>query len=118
VAVRKFFLHVSKEEQRQRFLARLDEPEKNWKFALGDVKERAQWDAYMEAYEECIAETATPHAPWYVIPADHKWFMRLAVAEIIVDALEDLKLAYPEVDEDKKRELAEARKLLEAERED
>ena len=117
VVVRKFFLHVSTEEQRKRFLARLDEPAKNWKFALGDVKERAHWDAYMEAYEDCIAETSTPEAPWYVIPADHKWFMRLAVAEVVVEALEDLKLTFPEVGDDKKKELEEARRLLEAEEE-
>ena len=117
VVVRKFFLNVSKEEQRKRFLARLDEPGKNWKFALGDVEERAHWDAYMKAYQDCIAETATPEAPWYVIPADHKWFMRLAVAEIVVEALEEMKLAFPELDDKKRKELEEARRLLEAERE-
>jgi PPK2 family polyphosphate:nucleotide phosphotransferase len=115
VVIRKFFLHVSKEEQRKRFLARLDEPDKNWKFALGDVKERAHWDAYMEAYEECIAATSTAEAPWYVIPADHKWFMRLAVAEVVVEALEQMNLSFPEVDDNKKTELQEARRLLEAE---
>ena len=108
----KFFLHVSKEEQRKRFLARLDDPDKNWKFALGDVKEREHWDDYMSAYEEMIKSTSTPHAPWHVIPADHKWFMRMAVADVIVDALEELKLEYPEVDAEKKKELKAARDLL------
>ena len=110
--VRKFFLNVSREEQRSRFLARLDEPEKNWKFALGDVKEREHWDEYMEAYEDMIAATSTEHAPWYVIPADRKWYMRMAVADAIVEALEGLKLEYPVVDEEKKKELEEARALL------
>jgi PPK2 family polyphosphate:nucleotide phosphotransferase len=110
--IRKFFLHVSREEQRERFLARLDDPEKNWKFALGDVKEREHWDEYMEAYEDMIAATSTEHAPWYVIPADRKWFMRMAVADAIVEALEGLKLEYPTVDEEKRKELEEARKLL------
>jgi PPK2 family polyphosphate:nucleotide phosphotransferase len=110
--IRKFFLNVSKEEQRNRFLARLDDPEKNWKFAVGDVKEREHWDEYMEAYEDMIAATSTEHAPWYVIPADRKWFMRMAVADAVVEALESLKLEYPTVDEEKKKELEEARKLL------
>jgi PPK2 family polyphosphate:nucleotide phosphotransferase len=108
----KFFLHVSREEQRRRFLARLDDPEKNWKFSVGDAKERDHWDSYMKAYEEMIGHTSTDHAPWYVIPADHKWFTRMAVADIIVDALEDLKLEYPVVDEEKKKELQAARALL------
>jgi PPK2 family polyphosphate:nucleotide phosphotransferase len=111
--IRKLFLHVSKKEQKRRFLDRLEEPEKHWKFALGDVKEREHWDDYMEAYEEVLEHTSTDHAPWYVIPADHKWFMRLAVAEVIVEALEGLKLAFPQVTEAKKQELAEARRLLE-----
>jgi len=110
--IRKFFLNVSKEEQRNRFLARLDDPEKNWKFAVGDVKEREHWDEYMEAYEDMIAATSTEHAPWYVIPADRKWFMRMAVADAVVEALEGLKLEYPTVDEEKRKELEEARKLL------
>jgi len=92
----KFFLHVSKEEQRKRFLSRLDEPEKNWKFALGDVREREHWDAYMKAYEAAIRATAAPHAPWFVVPADHKWFTRLVVSETIVAAVEELDLAWPE----------------------
>jgi PPK2 family polyphosphate:nucleotide phosphotransferase len=114
-AILKFFLHVSKKEQKERFLARLDEPEKHWKFAAGDVEERGHWDKYMEAYEDCIAATAAERAPWYIVPADHKWFMRMAVAEIIVDRLEDLGLRYPEVDARKKDEVAAARALLEGE---
>jgi PPK2 family polyphosphate:nucleotide phosphotransferase len=111
----KFFLHVSKEEQRQRFLARLEEPEKNWKFATRDVEERAHWDEYMDAYQDCIARTATGHAPWYVVPADHKWYMRAAVAEIVVQRLEELKLHYPVVDDKKKKELEASRAMLEKE---
>jgi len=95
--VLKFFLHVSKEEQRQRFLKRLDEPEKHWKFSAADLKERARWGDYMAAYEDALRHTSTAWAPWFVIPADHKWFTRLAVAEIICDALAGLKLRYPEV---------------------
>jgi PPK2 family polyphosphate:nucleotide phosphotransferase len=110
--VLKFFLHVSREEQRKRFLARLDDPDKNWKFALGDVKEREHWDDYMKAYQDMIGATSTEHAPWHVIPADHKWFMRMAVADVIVDGLEGLKLQYPAVDEEKKKELQAARDLL------
>jgi PPK2 family polyphosphate:nucleotide phosphotransferase len=113
--IRKFFLHVSKKEQKQRFLDRLAEPEKNWKFALQDVKEREHWDAYMQAYEEMIRSTSSDHAPWYVIPADHKWFMRLAVAEVIADTLESLNLSYPKVDAEKKKELEAARELLKGE---
>jgi PPK2 family polyphosphate:nucleotide phosphotransferase len=111
----KFFLNVSKEEQKERFLARLDEPEKHWKFAARDVEERAHWDEYMRAYEACIAETASEAAPWYVIPADHKWYMRMAVAEIVVDRMEALGLHYPTVDARKKDEVAKARALLESE---
>lgn len=91
----KFFLHVSKEEQKRRFLARLDEPEKNWKFALGDVREREHWDVYMKSYEAAIRATAAPHAPWFVVPADHKWFTRLVVSETIAAAIEGLDLAWP-----------------------
>jgi len=115
VAVVKFFLAVSKEEQKERFLARLDEPEKHWKFELRDVREREHWDRYMKAYEDAIRETAAPWAPWYVIPADHKWFTRLAVADAVVDALETLDLEYPQIGAAKKTELAEARRLLEEE---
>jgi PPK2 family polyphosphate:nucleotide phosphotransferase len=110
--IRKFFLNVSKKEQKRRFLERLDEPEKNWKFSAADVKERACWDAYMTAYEEMIANTATKHAPWYVVPADNKWFTRLVVAAAIVETLEGLKLKYPEVPPEKRKQLAEARKTL------
>ena len=111
-SVRKFFLHVSKDEQRRRFEERLDRPEKHWKFSLGDVRERAHWDAYQHAYEDMIRNTSTPHAPWYVVPADHKWFTRLVVAAAVVDALEDLGLAWPEVDSAKRKEIATAREAL------
>jgi PPK2 family polyphosphate:nucleotide phosphotransferase len=114
--IRKFFLHVSKKEQKKRFMERLDEPEKNWKFSAADVRERAHWDEYMEAYEDMIRATATPHAPWYVVPADNKWFTRLVVGAAIVEALESLDLHYPKVDKQKRAELAAARKLLMQER--
>jgi PPK2 family polyphosphate:nucleotide phosphotransferase len=110
--VLKFFLHVSKEEQQRRFLSRLDLPEKNWKFSASDAKERGFWDDYMKAYEETIQETATDDAPWYVVPADNKWFTRVIVAAAIVDGLSKLNLHYPKVNAAKKKELAEARKLL------
>jgi PPK2 family polyphosphate:nucleotide phosphotransferase len=113
--IRKFFLNVSKEEQKRRFLARLDEPEKNWKFSVADAKERQHWDRYMEAYEDAIEATSTDEAPWYVIPADHKWFMRMAVAEVIVETLESLDLEFPVLSDEKRNELAQARKLLEEE---
>ena len=115
VALVKFFLHVSKEEQRRRFLARLDEPQKNWKFSLADAKEREHWDEYMAAYEDMLEHTSTEHAPWYVIPADHKWFMRLAAADIVVSTLEKLKPEFPTITEEKRRELEAARKALEQE---
>jgi len=108
----KFFLNVSKEEQKQRFLSRIAEEEKNWKFSMGDVKERAHWDEYMHAYTEAIENTSTEAAPWYIIPADKKWFTRLAVSEVIVQALETMKLNYPVVTEEHKAELAEAKKML------
>src|SRR5258706_9916828 len=111
--IRKFFLNVSKEEQRQRFLARLDQPEKNWKFAAADVEERQHWDEYMKAYEKMIEATSSEEAPWHVIPADHKWFTRLAVADVIVETLEGLDLHFPEVSEAQRQELARARALLE-----
>jgi PPK2 family polyphosphate:nucleotide phosphotransferase len=111
----KFFLHVSKDEQRRRFLARLDEPQKNWKFSLSDAKERVHWDEYMAAYEDMLEHTSTDHAPWYVIPADHKWFMRMAVGDVIVSTLEKLKLDYPTITEEKRRDLEAARKALEQE---
>jgi PPK2 family polyphosphate:nucleotide phosphotransferase len=113
IVIRKFFLNLSKEEQKRRFLSRLDRPEKNWKFSSSDIRERAFWDDYMEAYQEMIRNTSTPEAPWYVIPADHKWFTRLAVAAAIVDTLQELKLNYPQVNAEKRKELAEARKQLE-----
>jgi polyphosphate kinase 2 (PPK2 family) len=110
--IRKFFLHVSREEQKRRFLERLQEPEKNWKFSSADLHERERWDDYMGAYQELITHTATPHAPWFVIPADNKWFTRLAVAAAIVDTLEGLELSYPKVDPKTKKELQIARKML------
>src|SRR6266403_392145 len=113
ILIRKFFLNVSKKEQKRRLLARLDDSKKNWKFSAADIRERAYWNDYMTAYEDLIRHTATPEAPWHVIPADNKWFTRIAVAAAIVDTLEDLKLAYPKVDDAKAKELAEARKLLE-----
>jgi PPK2 family polyphosphate:nucleotide phosphotransferase len=113
--VLKFFLHLSKAEQKRRFLARLDEPEKNWKFSAADLAERAHWDAYMDAYERAITATATPHAPWYVVPADHKWFAHLVVVQAMIDALEGLDLRFPEVTEAERAALAEARWKLEAE---
>jgi PPK2 family polyphosphate:nucleotide phosphotransferase len=113
--VLKFFLHVSKAEQKKRFLERLDRPEKNWKFSYADVKERAFWDDYMRAYEDALAHTSTPHAPWYIVPADHKWFMRLAVASVIVSTLERLDLQFPAVSGEKRADLDRARDLLLAE---
>ena len=112
VVVRKFFLHVSKKEQKRRFLERIDDPMKNWKFSSSDTAERDFWDKYMEAYEEMIRETATKHAPWYVVPADNKWFTRVIVGAAVVDALADLDLAYPKVGEDKLKELAAAKTKL------
>jgi PPK2 family polyphosphate:nucleotide phosphotransferase len=113
VLILKFFLNVSRKEQRRRFIERLEEPQKNWKFSAADIRERACWDDYMAAYEDMIRHTATLEAPWHVIPADNKWFTRIAVASAIVDTLQDLNLAYPKVDEAKAKELAAARKLLE-----
>jgi len=112
VVVRKFFLHVSKAEQKRRFMARLDEPEKNWKFSVNDVVERRFWKHYQEAYEDAIRATASEQAPWYVIPADHKWFTRLAVAAAIVDTLAGLDLHYPVVDAEKRKALQRARREL------
>jgi PPK2 family polyphosphate:nucleotide phosphotransferase len=112
VIVRKFFLHLSKQEQRKRLLDRLEQPEKNWKFSLDDVRERQTWGSYLRAYENMIWNTATDYAPWYVVPADHKWFTRLVVAEVIVDALESLELSYPKVSSAKRKELAAARTAL------
>jgi PPK2 family polyphosphate:nucleotide phosphotransferase len=113
VVIRKFFLNLSKNEQRRRFLSRLDEPEKNWKFSAADVHERQYWPDYMHAYEDMIAHTSTKHAPWYVVPADNKWFTRVLVAAAVVDTLEDLKLTYPKVDAAEKKRLHAAKATLE-----
>jgi len=110
--IRKFFLNVSKKEQKRRFLARLDEPEKNWKFSAADIRERQCWDDYQKAYEDMIRNTAAEHAPWYVVPADNKWFTRLVVSTVIVSTLESLDLAYPKVDDAKRKELEAAKKQL------
>ncbi|MDR3694956.1 polyphosphate kinase 2 family protein [Mucilaginibacter sp.] len=108
----KFFLNVSKEEQRQRFLQRIDDPEKNWKFSASDVYEREFWDDYMKAYEKAIKETSTESCPWYVLPADKKWFTRVAISTIILDTLKGLKLKYPVLPKEEKAKLEEAKKLL------
>jgi PPK2 family polyphosphate:nucleotide phosphotransferase len=116
MVILKFFLHVSKEEQRQRFLSRIDDPGKNWKFSMGDLSERPLWDQYMRAYEDAIGNTSTADAPWFIVPADNKWFMRLAVAAAIVQTLEALDLKYPEVAGAKRLELEDARRELMAEK--
>jgi PPK2 family polyphosphate:nucleotide phosphotransferase len=110
--VLKFFLHVSREEQKKRFFERLDRPDKHWKFSASDVQERRFWDDYMNAFEEAIRATASKRAPWYVVPADHKWFTRLLVATAIVEAIEKLDLTYPTVDAEKKKELQDMRAAL------
>jgi PPK2 family polyphosphate:nucleotide phosphotransferase len=110
--IRKFFLHVSKKEQKKRFLDRLEKPEKHWKFSDADVKERGFWDQYMEAYEDMIRHTATKNAPWYVVPADNKWFTRVVVAAAVIEALADLNLKFPEVNQEKLKELAAAKASL------
>ncbi|HYV03637.1 MAG TPA: polyphosphate kinase 2 family protein [Blastocatellia bacterium] len=112
VAVIKFFLNVSKEEQKKRFLERIDEADKNWKFSVGDVKERARWDDYMQAYEDVFNNTSTEWAPWHIIPADRKWFTRLAVGWVILEKLRSLNLNYPTVSEEHKQELLKAREIL------
>ena len=112
VVTRKFFLHVSREEQRKRFLDRLNEPKKNWKFSANDVKERAHWDEYMDAYEDMIRHTATKDAPWYVVPADNKWFTRIVVAGAIIETLQSLDLHFPKVGKSKVKELADAKRAL------
>ncbi len=112
VVILKFFLHLSKKEQRNRFLSRLEDPAKHWKFSAADMRERQCWNDYQRAYEDMIRQTASPHAPWHVVPADHKWFSRLVVAEAIVDALESLNLAYPKVDKAKRKELEAVRREL------
>ena len=111
----KFFLNVSKEEQKKRFLERIDRPEKNWKFSTADAKERAFWNDYQKAYEDCLNRTSTEWAPWFVVPADNKWFSRLTVSEIVVRTLKRLNLRYPEVSEERRQELLKIRKLLEDE---
>lgn len=115
VVIRKFFLNVSKEEQKERFLSRLEEPAKNWKFSAADIAERERWNDYMAAYEEMIQHTATPHAPWYVVPADKKWYTRMVVAAAINSALEDLNLKYPVLTAAQRKDLQAARKSLEHE---
>ncbi|HET6463691.1 MAG TPA: polyphosphate kinase 2 family protein [Candidatus Krumholzibacteria bacterium] len=113
--VRKFFLHVSRDEQKRRFLARLDDPEKNWKFSSADVRERGYWKEYMAAYEDAIRATATPDAPWYVVPADNKWFTRIVLSSAIIDTLSSLDLEYPKVTGAKLKDFAAAKKALLAE---
>jgi PPK2 family polyphosphate:nucleotide phosphotransferase len=112
IIIRKFFLHVSKQEQKKRFLERLENPQKNWKFSANDAKERAFWSDYMKAYEDMIRHTATKDAPWYVVPADNKWFTRVVVAAAVIEALDGLDLEYPKVDKEKRKELAAARRAL------
>ncbi len=112
VVIRKFFLHVSKGEQKRRFLERLEKQEKNWKFSANDIKERAFWDDYMVAYEDMIRHTSSPEAPWYVVPADNKWFTRIAVAAAVIETLDALNLRYPRVSEEKLKELAAAKQVL------
>ena len=112
--IRKFFLHVSRKEQRRRFLERLDDPSKNWKFRAADLAESDRWDDYMRAYEDALGKTSTKHAPWYIVPADHKWFTRLVIADLVVEALEGLNLAFPKPDKAQLAELAVARKRLQS----
>ncbi len=115
IIVLKFFLNLSKEEQKRRLLSRIDTPEKNWKFSLADVKERAYWDNYMNAFEDTFNHTSTEHAPWYIIPADNKWFTHTVIADVIVEKLKSLKLSYPEVSEEHRQNLIKAKELLEKE---
>ena len=116
ILVLKFFLHISKKEQKKRFLERLEDPDKNWKFSMSDALERRHWRGYMDAYEKMIRNTSTRHAPWYIVPADHKWFARLVVAEATIGALENLNLAFPKMDAAKRKELKDARAALEREK--
>jgi PPK2 family polyphosphate:nucleotide phosphotransferase len=111
--IRKFFLHLSKKEQKRRFMARLDEPEKNWKFSAADVHEREYWDDYQKAYEDMVRKTATKHAPWYVVPSDNKWFTHLVVSAVIAETLEEIGVSFPKVDAAKRKELQAARQTLE-----
>jgi len=115
IVVLKLFLNISKEEQKRRFLKRVEEPDKNWKFSAADIRERACWDAYMDAYEEMFNNTSTPHAPWYIIPADHKWFARLAVVSAIYETLDRLHLAYPKVTREQQEALLQAKAEMENE---
>jgi polyphosphate kinase 2 (PPK2 family) len=110
--VRKFFLHISKKEQKRRFLERINNPDKNWKFSASDSAERQHWDEYMEAYEDMIRHTATSEAPWYIVPADNKWFTRVVVAAAIIQTLSSLGLKYPEVSQEQRKELAAAKAAL------
>ncbi|MCI0548772.1 MAG: polyphosphate kinase 2 family protein [Candidatus Rokubacteria bacterium] len=115
VVIRKFFLHVSKKEQKKRFLRRIEDPSRNWKFSASDAQEREHWDEYMEAFEDVIRHTAMPHAPWYVLPANKKWFTRLAIGAAIVDTLESLDLDFPRIDAEQRKQLGAARAILEGE---
>jgi PPK2 family polyphosphate:nucleotide phosphotransferase len=112
IIVRKFFLHVSRKEQKRRFLERIDNPGRNWKFSAADLRERGYWDDYLDAYEDMIRHTATPEAPWYVVPADNKWFTRLVVASAVIDTLDSLDLKYPRLSSDKLKGLAAAKRAL------
>ena len=114
VLVRKFFLHVSEKEQRRRFLARLEDPQRHWKFSASDAAERNYWRDYMDAYEDMIRHTATDNAPWYVVPADNKWFTRIVIAAAVIDALDSLHLRYPKVGAEQLKELAATKQILEA----
>ncbi len=113
IAIVKFFLHVSRAEQKRRLLRRLDDPRRNWKFSVDDAQERTYWRDYMRAYEDTIRHTSAPHAPWFVVPADHKWFTRLVVAAAVIDAMKTMKLAFPKVTKQQRKELAKARAILE-----
>ena len=115
IEILKFFLHISKDKQKRRFLRRLEMPDKNWKFSESDVRERAFWDDYTRAFEEMLSHTSTHHAPWHIIPADHRWFARLAVADAINTKLASLDLAYPQLDDQQKQALENAKKILESE---
>jgi polyphosphate kinase 2 (PPK2 family) len=110
--IRKFFLHVSKDEQRRRFLERLDDPSKHWKFEAADVSERDHWDDYMKAYEQVLSKTSTEEAPWFIVPADHKWFTRLVIARLVVEALESLDLKFPKPSQADRASLEKVRKRL------
>ncbi len=112
MVILKFFLHLSKKEQKKRFLERIDDPSKNWKFEMGDVRERGHWDDYQRYYEEAIAATSKKHAPWFIIPADDKWYTRLAIATIIHDQFEDLSIQYPTLTDTEKADLQKARVQL------